>query len=109
MVVAEVNAFPEDVLSARDRVINQVCNLLVTVGGEDGNTASAIAVFKNGKVFKVWLLRGGGVSLTFRDIPSPAALSYYRVELWGIPEVAPLFLPLYGTEIALTNPIYINF
>lgn len=64
-------------------------------------------VFKNGKLFRVWLLFSGAASFTFKDIPS--ASTYYRVELMGNPRVSPLQHLLYGKIIALTNPIYVGF
>ncbi|MBW1854530.1 MAG: histidinol-phosphatase, partial [Deltaproteobacteria bacterium] len=68
-----------------------------------------VVVFKNGKFFKVGLLLNGARTFTFMDTPETLTPTYYRVELFGMTHVNPLHLPFYGMEVALTNPIYINF
>ncbi len=66
-----------------------------------------VGVFKNGRLFKVWLLIGSLAEMVFRDHPAPG--TYYRVELLGKPDVALLPQLLYGRVIALTNPIYFGY
>lgn len=63
-------------------------------------------VFKNGSLFRVWVVFGRAASFTFHDIA--VAPAYYRVELMGSPEVAPVNHLLYGCMIALTNPVYVE-
>jgi len=71
-----------------------------------GSPVCLAGVFKNGNLFRVWVVFGRSVSFIFHDIAvSPA---YYRVELMGSPEVAPVNHLLYGRIIALTNPVYVE-
>ncbi len=63
-------------------------------------------VLKDGNVFRAWLVTEGAESIIFQDTPS--APGYYRVELYGMPDVKPFQYPFYGNMIALTNPIYIE-
>jgi hypothetical protein len=64
-------------------------------------------VFKNGRLFRVWLFYGGANSFTFCD--TPTAGTFYRVELLGNPDVHGLRKLLYGKVIAMTSPIYVDF
>jgi hypothetical protein len=66
-----------------------------------------VCVYKNGALFKAWIVPGAGQSCTFSDIPAPGA--YYRVELIGNPDATPVQHLLYGRILALTNPIYVGY
>lgn len=81
----------------------------VTGNDENCNGSYGLGVFKNGTLYRVWLLLGGAQSFTFSDIPDTSTPTYYRAELVGIPQVFFPYMLLYGIEIALTNPIYLNF
>ena len=63
--------------------------------------------FKNGELFKVWILIGDIDEIKFSD--TPVAGTYSRVELIGKPDVIPLQHLLYGRIISLTNPIYFGY
>lgn len=65
-------------------------------------------VFRNGELFKVFLLPAGSGTATFKD--TATVQGYYRVELMGDPDVpTDLQTLLYGRILALTNPIYIGY
>lgn len=66
-----------------------------------------VGVFKNGLLFRVWIVAGGADTVTFADRPEGA--SYYRVELVGDPDVHGVDRLLYGRIVALTNPIYVGY
>lgn len=90
-------------------VSEDLFNLLIIHSNENGADSYGVVVFKNGKFFKVGLLLNGARTFTFMDTPKTLTPTYYRVELFGMPHVHSLHLPFYGMEVALTNPIYINF
>jgi hypothetical protein len=71
-----------------------------------GAGARLAGVFKNGHLFRVWVVFGRSASFTFRDVA--VAPSYYRVEVTGSPAVSPVNHLLYGRVIALTNPVYVE-
>lgn len=71
------------------------------------NDVYAMGIFKNGALFRAWLLIGAIDEITFSD--TPASRTYYRVELMGKPDVTPLQQVLYGRVIAVTNPIYFAY
>lgn len=89
--------------------VDEMLNLLLLGDNQGCQDTYGVAVFKNGDLFKMWILWGEVSFITFDDVPEVSLPTYYRVELLGIPEVAPLLLSLYGMQIALTNPIYVNF
>jgi hypothetical protein len=89
--------------------VDEMLNLLLLGDNQGCQDTYGVAVFKNGDLFKMWILWGEVSFITFDDVPEVSLHTYYRVELLGIPEVAPLLLSLYGMQIALTNPIYVNF
>ena len=64
-------------------------------------------VFKNGKLFKVWVLIGTIDEMRFSDIP--VAGTYYRVALVGNTDVTPLKQLLYRRVIVLINPLYFGY
>jgi len=74
---------------------------------DDGQSVYLAGVFKNGLLFRAWILFPGSPAWTFTDISSPAA--YYRVELFGKPKVSALQQLFFGRTLALTNPIYMAF
>lgn len=67
----------------------------------------AMGIFKNGTLFRAWLLIGAIDEIKFSDNPAPR--TYYRVELRGKPAVTPLQQVLYGRVIAISNPIYFAY
>jgi hypothetical protein len=61
-------------------------------------------VYQNGVLCKAWLLHGAaGISFS----ASTRAGDYFRAELMGLPPVHWPITLLYGSKIALTNPIYV--
>jgi hypothetical protein len=72
----------------------------------EGIDLYAAGVFKNGDLFRVWLVPGAG-TVGFKDIPE--ASTYYRVEIAGDPDVFGISQLLYGRVVALSNPIYIGY
>jgi hypothetical protein len=66
-----------------------------------------VCVYKNGDLFKAWIVTAGDCALWFSD--SPSAGTYYRVELIGNPDATPVQHLLYGRVLALANPIYFGF
>ncbi len=107
--VLELNQSLVGDLKKGEMNIWDILSLPATGNGESCNGVYGLGVFKNGNLYKVWLLLGGAQSFTFSDIPDTSTPTYYRAELVGIPHVFFPYMLLYGTEIALTNPIYINF
>lgn len=82
-------------------------NLLDRLSKENDEILHGMGVFKNGKLFRVWVLSEGVEEVLFEDTPDSS--SYYRVELVGNPDVTGVSLLLYGKVIALTNPIYVDY
>jgi hypothetical protein len=66
-----------------------------------------VCVYKSGDLFKAWIVAGGEQELSFSD--TPAAGTYYRVELIGNPDATLVQHLLYGRVLALTNPIYCGY
>ncbi|GAB6097023.1 hypothetical protein JCM14469_32770 [Desulfatiferula olefinivorans] len=67
-----------------------------------------LAAVKNGTLFKAWITTGDAPAVTFTD--KPGDLDYYRVVLYGRPELDnPFTMILYGRLLALTGPIYSGF
>ena len=67
-----------------------------------------LGIFKNGRIFKVLFLSRIN-TITFTDIPESSLPTYYRAELYGTTQTELLFSMLYGMQICLTNPIYLNY
>jgi len=88
--------------------LNELLPLFCSLSGEDSNNLYGLGIYKNGRVVTVLLLCGL-TTVTFSDIPEPSLPTYYRVELYGRTHREPLYTMLYGMEIGLTNPIYINY
>ena len=87
--------------------IDDILNLIslgLTVQKHD---VYGLGIFKNGRLFKIWILIGSIDEIIFSDSPAPG--TYYRIELIGMPDVTPLQQLLYGRVIALTNPIYFGY
>ena len=88
-------------------IIDDILNLIslgLTVQKHD---VYGLGIFKNGRLFKTWILIGSIDEIIFSDSPAPG--TYYRIELIGMPDVTPLQQLLYGRVIALTNPIYFGY
>lgn len=66
-----------------------------------------VCVYKNGALFRAWIVPGIGQSCNFSD--RPTAGTWYRVELAGTPDATPVQHLLYGRILALTNPIYFGY
>jgi hypothetical protein len=66
-----------------------------------------VCVYKNGCLFRAWIVLGSTSVCSFSDRPS--AGNWYRVELAGPPDATPVQHLLYGRILALTNPIYVGF
>ncbi|OFZ81420.1 MAG: hypothetical protein A3K03_00150 [Bdellovibrionales bacterium RIFOXYD1_FULL_44_7] len=70
----------------------------------------AVGVFKNGRLFRAWILGGPTKEVVFSDKPKPGQKTYYRVELIGKPNLPFLKrLLLYGRVISMSNPIYFGY
>lgn len=76
--------------------------------GENCSALYGLTVFKNGSTFKT-RLASGLRDITFSDSVETSLPAYYRVELYGMPREIPLYRALYGIQVALTNPIYVNY
>jgi hypothetical protein len=87
--------------------IDDILNLISLGLAVQKKDVYGLGVFKNGKLFKVWILVGTIEEIRFSDSPVPG--TYYRIELIGKPDVTPFQQLLYGRVIALTNPIYFGF
>ncbi len=72
-----------------------------------GSRLYRAVVYKDGKIFKNQIMSRKKNMFTFRD--TPGRLSYYRVELHGYTEVGALQHSMYGSLVAMTNPVYIAF
>lgn len=81
-------------------------------GRMDPDAVYTVTVIRNGEKFGQYTMKGAAPSVSFSDVPSATARSYYRVEVQGpqtpYPEV-PFSAALSGKMIALSNPIYFNF
>ena len=66
-----------------------------------------VCVYKNGTLFRAWIVPGTEQSCFFSDFPG--AGTWYRVELAGTPDATPVQHLLYGRILALTNPIYFGY
>ena len=82
-------------------------DLLDRLSKENDEVLYAMGVFKNGKLFRVWVISEDVDEIFFED--TPESTSYYRVELAGDPDVFGISRLLYGKVIALTNPIYVEY
>jgi len=92
----------------RDQLsIDDILAAAAFVEGINGQGLQVVCVYKNGDLFKAWMVAGGAQKLSFIDIP--IAGTYYRVELIGNPDATPVQHLLYGRVLALTNPIYFGF
>jgi hypothetical protein len=87
--------------------IDDILNLISLGLAVQKHDVYGLGIFKNGILFKVWVLIGTIDEIRFSDTPTAGA--YYRVELIGKPDVTPLQQLLYGRVIALTNPIYFGY
>ena len=99
---AQINALQKGVLKIED-----LLDYAAAAKADTRRDMYAAGVFKNGTLYKVFILTGNARSFTFKDTPESA--TYYRVELVGSPDVTPVQQLLYGRVIALTNPIYFGY
>lgn len=71
-----------------------------------------VKVVKNGETFGTYSIDAEQPEVTFKDAPSEAGRSYYRVEVQG-PQSAypavPMSAGITGMMVALSNPIFFNF
>lgn len=75
----------------------------------DTENLQFVTAIKDGELFKAWLISGGVDTLEFADSLPSEAPAYYRVELYGEPDVEGLSRLVYGLRTAVTNPIYANY
>ena len=75
----------------------------------DTDNLQFVTVIKDGELFKAWLISGGINVIEFSDTVSSGDPAYYRVELYGDPDVEGLNQLIYGVQIAVSNPIYTNY
>jgi len=87
--------------------IDDILNLISLGLAVQKHDVYGLGIFKNGRLFKTWILIGSIDEIIFSDSPAPG--TYYRIELIGMPDVTPLQQLLYGRVIALTNPIYFGY
>jgi hypothetical protein len=102
-----VELSPADSAGSNEKPEEQL-PFLLTGNGENCNGMYGLTIFKNGSPFKI-LLVSGLKEITFKDILETSLPTYYRVELYGMPQLIPFYTSLYGIEVALTNPIYVNY
>lgn len=68
-----------------------------------------VGVIRDGRLYRVWLTDGAVNAFRFEDTPPVGERTYYRVELYGHPDVLGLNRLIYGGRLAITNPIYFNY
>lgn len=68
-----------------------------------------VSLIKDGKIFMAWLVSGGTDEIRFSDGISSGVPAFYRVEVFGKPEVKGLRKLIYGFRLAVSNPIYANY
>lgn len=97
-MIYEISDFNEDRMLQWLETVSTVSRL--------GTQVYLALVVKDGNAFRAWLTTAGSEPVVFQDIPSHPG--YYRVELYGMPDVNAFQYPFYGNMIALTNPIYVD-
>lgn len=75
----------------------------------DTDNLQFVSVIKDGQLFKCWLISGGTDTITFKDTVPADTQAYYRVELYGEPDIEGLSKLVYGLRTAVSNPIYANY
>jgi hypothetical protein len=76
----------------------------------DSDNLQFVAVIKDAQLFKAWLISGGTDNMAFSDSVSSGAQAYYRVEVYGDPNVdGGLNQLIYGMRLAVSNPIYVGY
>jgi hypothetical protein len=75
----------------------------------DGDNLQFVSVIKDAQLFKAWLISGGTDSIEFSDTVSSGEQAYYRVEVYGEPDVDGLNQLIYGMRLAVSNPIYVGY
>jgi hypothetical protein len=68
-----------------------------------------VTVIKDAQLFQAWLISGGMDTIEFSDTVSSGEQAYYRVEVYGDPEVEGLNQLIYGMRLAVSNPIYVGY
>jgi hypothetical protein len=68
-----------------------------------------VTVIKDAQLFQAWLISGGMDTIEFSDTVSSGEQAYYRVEVYGNPEVEGLNQLIYGMRLAVSNPIYVGY
>jgi hypothetical protein len=68
-----------------------------------------VTVIKDAQLFEAWLISGGMDSIEFSDRVPSGSQAYYRVEVYGDPDVEGLNQLTYGMRLALSNPIYVGY
>jgi predicted metal-dependent phosphoesterase TrpH len=81
----------------------------VVLGQMDGGNIQLVSVIKDAQVHGAWLISGGTDSVEFTDVVSSGSPAYYRVEVYGAPDVEGLSQLIYGMRMAVSNPIYIGY
>lgn len=74
-----------------------------------GDELKFVSVVKDGEIFAAWLICGGADEIEFSDTLTPGTPAYYRVEVFGKPDVKGLRQLIYGFRLAVSNPIYANY
>ena len=83
--------------------------LTLALSRMDGENLQFVSVIKDAQLFKAWLISGGTDSIEFSDTVSSGEKAYYRVEVYGEPDVEGLNQLIYGMRLSVSNPIYVGY
>jgi hypothetical protein len=75
----------------------------------DKDNLQFVSVIKDAQLFEAWLISGGMNSVEFSDRLPSGSQAYYRVEVYGDPDVEGLNQLTYGMRLAVSNPIYVGY
>jgi hypothetical protein len=81
----------------------------MTLSQMDRDNIQLVTVIKDAQLHSAWLISGGINSIEFSDVIASGSQAYYRVELYGDPDVEGLSQLIYGLRLAVSNPIYVGY
>jgi hypothetical protein len=81
--------------------------LVLSNMGEDN--LQLVTVIKDAQLLGAWLISGAMDLITFSDSIPSGSQAYYRVEVYGDPDVEGLNQLTYGKRLAVSNPIYVGY
>jgi hypothetical protein len=83
--------------------------ILMALNQMDGDNIQFVTVIKDSELFAAWLTSGAVDKLEFSDTVPAGSQAYYRVEVYGEPDVEGLSQLIFGKRVAVSNPIYIGY